>query len=200
MGTASTTKFIKNVAGALTEEAGLTNSAGAADAQRVPALNGSGVLDLTITNGKVGSAGAGDSGKLVALDGAGRIDSSAMPVGIGADTATITTSEALAAGDFVNIHNSTGAKVRKADAATAGKEAHGFVLAAFGSAAAATVYFEGTNTQVTGQTPGRVFLQTTAGLAGAAAPSAAGNVVQNLGFAISATAINFQSGVPVTLV
>ena len=34
MGTASTTKFIKNNAGALTEEAALTTSAGVADAQR----------------------------------------------------------------------------------------------------------------------------------------------------------------------
>lgn len=199
MGTASTTKFIKNVAGQLTEETGLTTSAGAGDAQRFPALNATGVLDSSIINSKVVSAGAGDAGKIPALDASGKIDITVLPVGVGADTASITTSEALAAGDFVNIWNSTGAKARKADATIAGKEAHGFVLAAVGAAAAATVYFEGTNTQVTGQTPGRVFLQTTAGAAGTTAPTAAGNVVQNLGFAISATAINFQSGVPITL-
>jgi hypothetical protein len=73
-----------------------------------------------------------------------------MPTGIGADTASITASEALAAGDLVNIYDSTGAKCRKADASTSGKEAHGFVLAAVESAASATVYFEGSNTQVTG--------------------------------------------------
>ena len=200
MGTASTTKYIKNNAGALTEEAALTTSAGAGDAQKIPALNASGVLDLTITNGKTTSAGAGDSGKLVALDGSGRIDSTMMPVGIGADTATITTSEALSAGDFVNVWNSTGAKVRKADATVSGKEAHGFVLSAYGSSASATVYFEGTNTGVTGQTPGPVFLSTTAGVATSTAPSGSGNVVQRIGFAVSATAINFQSQTPIVLV
>lgn len=199
MGTASTTKFIKNAAGQLTEQAALTTSAGAADANAVPALNASGVLDATIVNAKASSAGAGDAGKVVALDGSGRIDNTMMPVGIGADTASIQASEALAAGDYVNIWNSGGARVRKADATVAGKEAHGFVLAAVASGSNATVYFEGTNTAVTGQTPGNVFLSTTAGLGAAAAPSATGNVVQRIGFATSATAVNFQSQPPITL-
>ena len=199
MGTASTTKFIKNVAGQLTEETGLTTSAGAADAQRLPALNANGVLDATIVNSKVVSAGAADAGKVAALDGSGKLDTTVLPTGVGVDTAAVTASEALAAGDFVNIHSSTGAKARKADATIAGKEAHGFVLAAVAAAGQATVYFEGTNNQVTGQTPGRVYLQATAGLAGAAAPTGSGNVVQVVGFAISATAINFQSGTSITL-
>lgn len=199
MGTASTKKFIRNNAGALAEEAALTTSAGAGDADKIPALNALGVLDASIVNSKATSAGAGDSGKLVALDGTGRIDNSMMPVGIGADTSSITSSEALAAGDFVNVWNSTGAKARKADATVAGKEAHGFVLAAVSSGAAATVYFEGTNTAVTGQTPGPVFLATTAGTATSTAPSGSGNVVQRIGFAVSATAINFQSQPPITL-
>lgn len=224
MGTASTKKFIKNSSGALTEEAALTTSAGAGDADRLPALNASGILDDTIINASAtvsankiaklngsgilapalvnavnASAGAGDAAKIVQLDSSGKIDMTMMPTGVGADSAVITTSEALAAGDFVNIHNSTGAKARKADATTAGKEAHGFVLSAYGSSASATVYFEGTNTGVTGQTPGPVFLATTAGGATSTAPSSSGNVVQRIGFAISATAINFQSQPPVTL-
>lgn len=224
MGTASTTKFIKNNAGTLTEQAALTTSAGAGDAQALVALNASGILDDSIINASATSAankvvkmngsgiiapavlnavatsaGAGDAAKVVQLDGAGRIDSTMMPVGIGADTATVTTTEALSAGDFVNIWNSTGAKARKADATVAGKEAHGFVLAAVGNGASATVYFEGTNTAVTGQTPGPVFLATTAGGATSTAPSAAGNVVQRIGFATSATSINFQSQPPIVL-
>lgn len=224
MGTASTTKYIKNVSGALTEQAALTTSAGAGDADRLPALNASGILDDSIINASAtvsanktaklnasgilnpaivnavnASAGAGDAAKIVQLDSSGKIDMTMMPTGVGADSAVITTSEALAAGDFVNIWNSTGAKARKADATTAGKEAHGFVLSAYGSSASATVYFEGTNTGVTGQTPGPVFLATTAGGATSTAPSGSGNVVQRIGFAISATAINFQSQPPVTL-
>ena len=154
---------------------------------------------LTEIFGVQTSAGAGNAGDLVSLNDTGRIDNSMMPVGIGADTATITASETLAAGDWVNVWNSSGAKVRKADATTAGKEAHGFVLAAVTSGNPATVYFEGTNTQVTGQTPGPVYLQTTAGAGGATIPSASGNVVQQIGVAVSATAVNFERGTPVTL-
>lgn len=145
------------------------------------------------------SAGAANAGDLVALDDTGRLDNSMMPVGIGADTAVITASEALAAGDWVNVWDSTGAKVRKADATTAGKEVHGFVLAAVASGASATVYFEGTNTQVTGQVPGPVYLQTAAGQGGATVPTTAGNVVQRIGTAVSATAVNFEGGPAVTL-
>lgn len=199
MGTNSSKKFIKNNAGTLTEEAALTTSAGAADADKIPALNASGVLDSSILNAVASSAGSGDAGKTVALDGAGRIDSTMMPVGIGADTASIQASENLAAGDFVNIHNASGARVRKADATTAGKEAHGFVLGAVSSGANATVYFEGTNTGVSGMTPGTVFLHTTAGGATGTAPSGSGNVVQKLGVAVSATAINFERGEPIVL-
>jgi hypothetical protein len=224
MGTLSTKKFIKNNAGVLTEEAALTTSAGAGDADKLPALNASGILDDTIINASAtssankvvkqtaegiiapavlnataSSAGAGDAAKVVQLDGAGRIDSTMMPVGIGADTASITASENLAAGDFVNIHNSTGVKVRKADATTAGKEAHGFVLGAITSGNPGTVYFEGTNTAVSGATAGVVYLATTAGGFTATAPSGSGNAVQRVGVAVSTTAINFEPHPPVIL-
>lgn len=154
---------------------------------------------ITEVFGVQASTGAANAGDIVSLDDTGRIDNTMMPVGIGADTAIIAASEALAAGDYVNVWNSTGAKVRKADATVAGKEAHGFVLAAVTSGANATVYFEGTNTQVSGQTPGPVFLGTTAGQGTTTPPSTAGNVVQRIGFAVSATAVNFQSQPSVTL-
>lgn len=193
-------KYLKNNSGTLTEETSVNSSAGAGDEGKIPALNGSGVLDASIVNSVGTSAGAGDSGKLPALDGSGRLDTSFMPVGIGADTAAISTSETLAAGDFVNVWDSTGAKVRKADATTSGKEAHGFVLAAFTHPTTATVYFEGTNTGVSGKTPGVQFLLTTAGTSGSTAPSGSGNVVQKLGVAVSATAINFEPQQPIVLV
>ena len=154
---------------------------------------------ITEREALVTSAGAGDAGKIPALDAAGRLDNSVMPSGIGADTAAITTSEALAAGDYVNIWNSTGAKARKADATVAGKESHGFVLASVASGATATVYFEGPNTAVTGQTPGPIFLSTTAGVGSSSAPSGSGNVVQRLGVATSATSVNFEAQSPIVL-
>lgn len=155
---------------------------------------------LTEVFGVQTSAGAANAGDLVALDNTGRISNDMMPVGIGADTASIQASENLAAGDWVNVWDSTGSfRVRKADATTAGKEAHGFVLSAVTSGNPATVYFEGTNTQVTGQTPGPVYLQTTAGAGAATVPSASGNVVQQIGVAVAATAVNFERGTPVVL-
>lgn len=156
---------------------------------------------LTEVFGVQTSAGAANAGDIVALDDTGRIDNTMMPVGIGADTAQLAASEALTGGNWINVWNDAGtAKMRKADATVAGKEVDGFVLAAVSSGATGTAYFEGTNTQVTGQTPGSVFLQTTPGLCGAAVPSAAGNVVQRVGTAVSATAVNFERGTPVTLV
>ncbi len=163
-------KYLKNNAGQIQEESSIATSAGAADATKIPHL-----------------------------DGNGRLDTSFMPSGIGADTKVIVASEALAAGDFVNIHNSTGAKARKADASTSGKEAHGFVLSAVANAANATVYFEGANTQVTGQTAGVVFLSASTPGAAAAAPSGTGQVVQRLGIAVSATEINFEAGLGILL-
>lgn len=147
------------------------------------------------------SAGAGDAGKIPALDSSGRLDTSMMPVGIGADTSSLTASENLAAGDFVNVYNDTGtAKVRKADASAAGKYAHGFVLDAVTSGNAATVYFEGPNTQVTGATPGEVFLSaTTAGGFTSTAPTGTGKVVQKIGVATAATNINFEWLQPIVL-
>lgn len=155
---------------------------------------------LTEVFGVQASAGAANAGDIPALGDDGRLDASMMPVGIGADVANLPASEALAAGDFVNVWSDGGAfKVRKADATIAGKDAHGFVLAAVANGATATVYFEGTNTQVTSQTAGNVFLQTTAGKGGTTVPSAAGNVVQQVGIATSATSVNFERGVPVVL-
>ena len=183
----------------ITEEAAIASSAGAADEGKIPALNTSGVLGSTIVNSITASAGAGSSGKLPALDGTGRLDDSFMPVGISADVANIEASEALSAGDFVNIHNDLGARIRKADATVAGKEAHGFVLESVEDGALGTVYFEGSNTQVSGQTPGPVFLSTTAGQPTSTAPGASGNVVQGIGFAVSPTVINFQSQSPIVL-
>jgi hypothetical protein len=62
------------------------------------------------------SVGAADAGKIPALDGSGRLNQSFMPVGIGADTVQGTASEALSAGDFVNFHDDGGTfSVRLAD-------------------------------------------------------------------------------------
>lgn len=109
------------------------------------------------------------------------------PVSGGA-SASLPASEALAANDLVNVWNDAGvARVRKANATSSGKEAHGFVEAAVTSGATATVKMSGiaTNSGLTAGT--RYFLSTTGGLVTATAPSTAGNIAQPVGIAISAT-------------
>lgn len=146
------------------------------------------------------AGGGGDADKIPALDASGKLTMAMMPTGVAADTETIQASENLAAGDFVNIHDVTGARVRKADASN-GRQAHGFVLSAVTSGQNATVYFESSNTGVSGFTPGAtVYLSAaSAGLATATPPSTAGQIVQRLGVAASATRINVEFAPPITL-
>lgn len=150
----------------------------------------------------VESAGAADAGKIPALDGAGRLAESMMPVGIGADTAIIPASEVLAAGNYVNLYDNSGAtNARKADASAAGKKADGFVLAAVSMGANATVYFEGPNTQLTGLTPGATYVlsHTTPGgvLPIGSGTTTAGQILQVVGKAISSTEIRGSIADPV---
>lgn len=139
------------------------------------------------------SSGAGDANKIVSTSSTGYLDVTLMPPGIGADTSTIQASEALAAGDFVNIFDSTGsARCRKADA-TNGRDANGFVLSAVTSGQSATVYRLGTNTSLTSLTAGETYYlsATTPGRPTTTAPSTTGHIVQELGVAFDATNLVF---------
>lgn len=153
----------------------------------------------TETEGLVTSSGVGDAGKIPALDASGKLDTTVMPSGVGAQTKTLVASENLADGDWVNVWDDSGTpKMRKADASAAGKAADGYVLAAVTSGASGTCYLSGTNSHVTGLTGGsRYFLSpSTPGVATATVPTGAGQVVQILGRAVSATELPFQPGVP----
>lgn len=190
-------RFLANILGRTKMVATIAASAGAADKEKIPSTNASGVLDPSLLN-----AATTGASKVLMTKPDGTIDPSAMPVGIGPDTESMPASEALAAGDFVNVWSDAGtAKARKADAATEGKEAIGFVLSAVTSGAQALVYFEGKNNQRSGLVPGeRQYLSaTTPGGCAAVAPAAAGNVVQPLGEAISATTVAFEKQEPVTV-
>lgn len=145
---------------------------------------------LTEQEATVISTGAGDAGEIPALDSTGRLDSSVMPSGFGAETTTATASEALAAGDFVNLYDSTGLKVRKADASGGNaKKAHGYVLASVSSSATATIYYGNLNNQLSSLTVGAVYYLsgTTPGAVTSTAPTTSGHIVQQLGVARSTT-------------
>jgi hypothetical protein len=147
------------------------------------------------------SAGAADAGKIPALNASGVLDSTLLPPGIGSASQVFPTSEALAAGALVNIFDSTGTPTaRNANATDATKPGQGFVLAATTSPANATVYFPGQLVSgVSGLTTGAaVYLS--AAISGAVtptAPSTAGNLIQNVGSALSPTSFVFAPLLPI---
>lgn len=146
-------------------------------------------VEATVT-----SAGAADAGEIIALDAAGLISTTMMPVGIGADTASIPASENLLGGDFVNVWNDGGTvKIRKAIAED-GKLADGFVLSAVTSPAAGLVYFEGKNTALSGLTLAGVYFlsDSAAGTITTTAPTAATKHVQRIGKAFSVTTVTTE--------
>lgn len=151
---------------------------------------------LTELEATVTSAGAGNAGDIVALDGSGKLDSTLMPAGLGSDSKSLTAGEALSAGDLVYINGS--GQMLKADANAIAKAAVGFVLASVSNGASGTAYFEGTITGLTSLTPGaRYFLSTTPGGITTTAPTGTADIVQQVGFALSATELSFDAGTPV---
>lgn len=166
-------------------------------AARYLAVNGSGPGLTQVAGATTG--GAPDADKIPSLDASGKLTASMMPVGIGADTATIITSEVIAAGAFVNIYNNAGTiTCRNADN-TSNKPADGFVLAGFASAATATVYFEGSNTALTGLTLGVTHYLGAGGAVTATIPTTATNIRQELGKAYTTTAMGTEIEAPITL-
>lgn len=194
----ATTTYQRQINGTLTEVRTVEVSAGAADAGKIPNTNAAGVLDLTVLGAVQASAGAGDAAKPVALASDGRLSPTMMPVGVSIEALSVTASETIAAGDFVNFHNSSGLKVRKADS-TNGRRAHGYAPAGIANGAAGDIYIEGTNGGATGCTPGATQFLAATGGATETAPSTAGHILQVLGVATSATAISFEPSEPITL-
>lgn len=157
---------------------------------------------LTEVEGTSVSTGAADANKTVETNSQGTIDVTMLPPGVGRNTAVVIASEALTAGNWVNIYNNAGvANCRRADD-TVGREVWGFVLAAVINAANATVYLGSTNDQVSGMTPGaKVYISATPG-AGSNTPTVAapGKIHQVIGKAITATSVAMQLSDPITLV
>lgn len=166
--------------------------------QRFFSFIGNKVKAITAT---VISTGSAEGGNIVALDTDGKLHTSVLPIGIGADTKVLPASENLSAGDFVNVWNDSGTvKVRKADASSNAKEAHGFVLSSVSTGNNASVYFEGTNNQLSGLTLGATyFLSTTAGSTATTVPTTTGHIVQQIGVALSTTELSFEPQLTIEL-
>lgn len=147
------------------------------------------------------SAGAGDANKVPALGTDGKLDTTMMPTGIGADTRIVPTSENLSAGDLVNLYSATGVlTARKADASGGvAKKCDGYVIAATTSPANATIYFDGTISGMSGLTLGtNYFLSgSLAGGVTSTPPTTATHILQSVGKALSATELTFEAGEPI---
>jgi len=141
------------------------------------------------------SAGATDAAKAIQTDATGKIDATLLPAAAGTgENYNRIASEALAAGDLINVWSNAGvANIRKADATIAGKEAMGFVQSSVASGATGVSRIgNGVITGLVGLTIGATYyLSTTAGGIVTVAPSAVGNVIQKVGRAISATELAY---------
>ena len=100
-------------------------------------------------------------------------------------------SETLAAGDFVNIFSGG---VRKASSDNTARQAHGFVTASYSSTNPVIVFYSGLLTGISGLTAGSRYFLSTAGGRSTTAPTLTGQLSQELGVAISTTAILFEPG------
>lgn len=146
------------------------------------------------------SSGAGDAGKIPALNSSGKLDITMMPSGVGTPTQSETAGENLSAGDLVYYNTSDSNKLYKADADAIGKKAVGYVLAAATTGNAAVIYLEGINDQMSGLTKGLdYYLSATAGGVTTTKPSTAGQIVQYVGTAISTTALAFNPQLPIEI-
>lgn len=107
---------------------------------------------------------------------------------------TVQASEALVAGDFVNVYSSGGAaRVRKASALDPALFANGFVLDDISSGATGGVIFSGVNLATTvGTAASEVWLSdTTPGGWMTTPPSASGSIIQSLGAAVPSVGVFF---------
>jgi len=151
--------------------------------------------------GTVTSAGAANAGEIVALDANGKLDPTVLPSGIGDSSKSIAASENMTAPCLVNIHNSSGQKVRYADASTAAaaKQAMGFIKDSVTSPANVNVYFEGEIPGFVGLTPGATYFlsDTTPGGVTTTPVTIAGRMLQRIGVATSATTIDFEASAPI---
>lgn len=133
------------------------------------------------------SAGAGDAGKIPALNGSGTLDPSFFPTGT-VDRITANVSEDIdgtTTPQLVNVWNDSGTtKVRKADATDNSKPADGIVITAATTGNPITVIpFKGRITGFTGLTQDTIYyLSTTPGGITSTPPSSSGNVMQPVGF------------------
>lgn len=145
------------------------------------------------------STGVGDANKIVATNAGGTLDETLMPPSVTLQVKAIPASEDLAAGQLVNLWDDTGTiKARLADASNS-RPAHGYVKAGALTGANAMVYLEGVNDQLSGLSPGDVWLDDAGAVTQTAPASGSGGISQLVGTALSATELDFEKEQPIGL-
>jgi hypothetical protein len=115
-------------------------------------------------------------------------------------TVLVPASEALAAGDLVNIWSQDGDPRARKASATLRYEAHGYVLEAVTVGSNAIVRHHGYNSLLTGLTPGDQWLSVTAGKVASEPPKTIGTLLQRVGHAPDDQVLNFAPADPIWIV
>ena len=145
------------------------------------------------------TSGVTDASKIVQTGADGRLDASLMPPSITGQVKVLPASEALTAGELVNIWSDAGTiKVRKADASNS-RLAVGYVAAGVLSGADASIYVEGIMTGLTGFVPGLAWLGDAGAITQTPPSSGSGGISQIVGTCLSATEMEFEANDPIYL-
>lgn len=134
-----------------------------------------------------------DASKLVGSLNGEIITDNTLPVDKQMTTQALA-SETLAAGDLVHIWNNNGIfNLQKACAAPGlNLEVHGFVLDPVPAGTLGKIYHSGYNPFMANLAPGLIWLSSTPGKVAKTPPTAVGSLVQRVGYAPSATVLDFQ--------
>lgn len=150
------------------------------------------------------STGAASANKIPQTKEDGKLDVSLMPPELDLSAETATTSEALAAGDFINVwldSSDSTVKIRKGDAGN-NRPYHGFVRTSYPVGVEATYFSGGDNTELSDLVPGSpYFASETPGTASPTIPLEnddfkPNTFIQNLGIAINTTTLRFEYNSP----
>jgi hypothetical protein len=110
----------------------------------------------------------------------------------GAATVDAVAAVALIAGDLVQLYDNAGTLTCRPADASLGREACGYVDAAYSPTETATVYLDGTNAYLTGLTVAATLYLHTAGDVTETPPTTAGHMYQEVGQVLSATSAVFR--------
>lgn len=191
-----------NTAGAKIEVRANQTSAGAGDAGKIVALNSAGLVDPTMAN----VAGAVVAGANVTRTGSGTVADPYVfsATTSGPTTVTATAHGAISAGQLVNFYSNGGVlTAQAADNTTAGTEANGYATTGVADGASGSFSVGGIITGLSGLTLGATYYLGKVGAVIASSGVAsltAGNILQVVGKALSATTLDFTpEPAPITL-